>query len=611
MRYYIFILLAVVSVMTSRAQEDSTVYRLDEVVLSDDLLQDFSVGQTLVNIPDSTMLKNTASLTRVLNQHSGIYFKQNGRGMVSSPSFRGTTASQTAVLWNGININSKFNGQLDFNTINAANFEDISVRAGGGSLVYGTGAIGGTVHLKNSLKFNSGLNQRLHLKYGSFNTADARYKLRTGGKKWATTVSLARYSSDNDYDYPHSDKHNRNGQFHNTGLNASFAYRLDPDNSLRFYSQLSHSSRHFSLIRASENKTKYEDFNYRNLLEWRSDFGKFKSTTRLAFLSEEYNYFPNIENDRFSFGKAETLIGKYTGDYHFTQDKQLTGILSFNSEKGKGTDVSKKRRNTGSLALLWKQAVTDDWKYEVGGRKELTTDYDSPFLFSLGSDYAVNDFYTIKVNASKNFRVPTFNDLYWTGNENVDLKPETSYQVELGNQFSGRNWEITATAFYNSIENLIQWVPESSGFWRPQNKDKVQTYGAELYMRGQKSFGEHRFKLSGNYSYTVSENRENHNQLIYVPYHKASGTLNYGFKRFFANYQLRVIGEVYTRSDNSPENVMPGYAVSNLGLGYKLGTNRQYTAGVQLNNIFDKYYQNVEDRVMPGIHFNFYLTLNF
>jgi iron complex outermembrane receptor protein len=606
----VFLLLAS-AVFKVQAQGDSTVYQLDEVVLVDNLLKDFSTGQTLVTISDSTMLKNTPSLTNILNQHTGIYFKQNGLGMVSSPSFRGTTASQTAVLWNGININSKFNGQLDFNTINAGNFESISVRAGGGSLVYGSGAIGGTVHLNNVLKYNSEWTNQFHVKYGSFNTLDARYKTQAGGENWATTVSVVRFSSDNDYNYPNSDNFNRNGQFQNTGINASLAFKLNKIHSLRFYSQFFNGERHFSLIRPSENKTKYKDLNYRNLLEWRSDFGKFESSTRVAFLSEKYKYFPNIENDRFTFGKAQTFIGKYTADYKFSNSEQLTGILSFNSTKGEGSNIPEEQRNIGAFVLLWKQAINPKWNYEVGGRKELTSVYDSPLLFNFGTEYQVTDYYRLKLNGSKNFRIPTFNDLYWTGNENVDLKPETSYQVELGNQFSGKNWKVNLTGFYNDIDNLIQWIPQSSGFWSPENRENVHTYGAELYASGSKSFGNHHFQLSGNYSYTLSKNQKTGNQLIYVPYRKAATNLNYEFKRFFVNYQLRLIGDVFTRSDNNPENVLPGYAISNFGLGYHFGKHRQLTAGTQLNNIFDIYYQNVEDRIMPGIHFNFYLTLNF
>ena len=179
------------------AQND-TINVLDEVFLTDIKLRDFSTGQHVSVLNDSVLKKNGALLTSALNFNTNIYFKENGLGMVSSPSFRGTTASQTAVLWNGININSQFNGQTDFNTINAGGFDNISVRGGGGSVVYGSGAIGGTIHLNTQLDFSGKTKQDLFLQYGSFNTLDARYKIKTSTKKWSLSAALARNSSDND-----------------------------------------------------------------------------------------------------------------------------------------------------------------------------------------------------------------------------------------------------------------------------------------------------------------------------------------------------------------------------------------------------------------------------
>src|SRR5690606_13909189 len=124
---------------------------LDEVIISDVTLREFSKSQSILTITDSTITKNNASLTDLLKFTTPIYFKENGYGMVSSPSFRGTTAQQTAVIWNGININSQFNGQTDFNTISSKSFNEIDVKSGGGSVVYGTSAIGGSIHLNNQL----------------------------------------------------------------------------------------------------------------------------------------------------------------------------------------------------------------------------------------------------------------------------------------------------------------------------------------------------------------------------------------------------------------------------------------------------------------------------
>ena len=100
-----------------------------------------------------TGFKNSSNLSEVLRFQSAVYIKENGRGAVSSPSFRGTTAQQTAFVWNGININSTFLGQGDVNNLNLLGYDQLEIKSGGGSVIYGSGAIGGTIHLNNECPY--------------------------------------------------------------------------------------------------------------------------------------------------------------------------------------------------------------------------------------------------------------------------------------------------------------------------------------------------------------------------------------------------------------------------------------------------------------------------
>ena len=53
---------------------------------------------------------------KLINE-TAFYLKTYGNNQLSTISLRGTTASQTAVLWNGININSPTLGQTDFSLL--------------------------------------------------------------------------------------------------------------------------------------------------------------------------------------------------------------------------------------------------------------------------------------------------------------------------------------------------------------------------------------------------------------------------------------------------------------------------------------------------------------
>ncbi|MGB6150499.1 MAG: Plug domain-containing protein, partial [Pricia sp.] len=141
--------------------QEKTLWELDEVVVSDIRLKHYAEGHKLTRLTDSTIQRGGTFLTTLLAFNANLYFKENGFGMVSSPAFRGTNASHTAVIWNGININSPLNGQVDFNTITPFNYSSIAIRSGGGSVQFGTGAIGGSVHLNNELRFEDHLDNQM------------------------------------------------------------------------------------------------------------------------------------------------------------------------------------------------------------------------------------------------------------------------------------------------------------------------------------------------------------------------------------------------------------------------------------------------------------------
>ncbi len=590
------------------AQRD-TIVQLQEVIVSDMQLHDFSNTQSVQELNDSVIRRNAASVSHLLQYNTVIYFKENGLGMVASPSFRGTTAQQTAVIWNGININSQLNGLTDFNILNARDFNSITVRAGGGSVIYGSSAIGGSIHLNNNLTFGQKFNNELRIDYGSFNTFGANYNLKASGEKLSADVSISRNSSDNDYDYPGWDTKNQNGQYYNTSLNAAFAYKIDDKNILKLYSYAYDGERHFSGTPASPSRSKYRDTNTRNLLEWAAYYNRFTSKIKVAYLDEQYKYFENHENDLYTFGKVKTFISKYDLAYDVSDKIKLNTIIDYTQNSGDGSDILSEKRNIGSGSLLMKHRVTQKMQYELGIRKEITNAYESPLLFSAGTAIEVTTFYTIKINASRNFRIPTFNDLYWQGSGNPNLKPESSYQAELDNVFHFKNITFTLTGYYIKLQDMLRWVPSTGGIWRPENVNKVNTYGLESILNWKKQVGDGYMEFSGTYAYTVSREDGESEQLIYVPFHKATASLAYGYKNFSGYYRHLFNGEIFTSSDNAYN--LNSYNVSGIGAEYTFKLLSGLTIGAQINNLWNEEYQNVIMRPMPGRYYNMYLNFKF
>lgn len=598
------------------AQNDS-ITKLKEVIVSDTNLKKYSGTQSVQTLNDSIINKNEALLTDLLNYNSTIYFKEYGRGMLSTVSFRGTSASQTAVIWNGININSQMNGSTDFNTISGSDYNSVTVKAGGGSVIYGSGAIGGTVHLNNDLGFYDRFENTLRLDYGSFNTIGVNYKTNISNKKWSAQIGFSKNSSTNDYKYLDrytwrgEQRWNQNGEYDVFTMSANLGYKFDAKNTLKLYSQTSNTDRNTSLITETDTKSKYINGFNRNLLEYDGDFGKLKANFKTAYIFENYQYYEDNTKDYFSYGKTESLTTKLDLAGTLSKSIQINAIVDYNRTKGSGTSFGDHIREIFSTSLLLKQDISAVWRNEFGIRKEFTDNYKSPLLFSLGSFYQFSKLYQLKLNLSRNFRIPTYNDLYWDQGGNPDLKPESSYQAEIGNIFTFKNITLSQTFYYIKIKDLLQWVPGQNGIWSPQNTAKVDSYGAETLLNWKSHFGKNYFSANATYAYTASKDGETKNQLFFVPYNKVTGSVSYSRNKITAYYQFLHNGFVYTRADNNPDEIINDYSVSNFGIDYDFKILQTFKLGFQILNIFNKNYESYEDRPMPGRNFNMYLTLKF
>jgi len=586
-----------------------SIQTLDEVTLSDVKLKRYNSGYKIATLNDSIINKSAQSLTSLLAVNSNIYFKEFGFGMLSSPSFRGTNASQTAVVWNGININSQLNGQTDFNNEIASNYSSISIRSGGGSVQYGSGAIGGSVHLNNKLKFTNHFENSLRTTYGSFETSTINYLLSTGNHNWTTTIGLSRINSKNDYKFLGTDRRNENGAYNKQNLTANFGYFISKSNVLRFYHNTTFNDRNLSGTLVFPSKSNYKEDKYRSLLEWTHLKTRLNSKLKLAYLQEVYNYLENKDSPNiFSFGKASSLIAQHGLDYKLSKAISVNSIIDYTAIKGEGSSFGQPSRAIFSTTLLWKHTVTDAFNYGLNLRKDFTSNFKSPVIISGDLRYNLFSFYTIKANASKNFRVPTFNDLFWQDGGNSNLKPETSYQFDLGQIVRFKPIEISANAYYIKTSDMIQWRPDTTGTWSPINIGNVEAYGVELGLNSQYKYRSHLFKLTSNYNYTISKDLEKEKQLIYVPIHKVNANFAYYFNNFSMYYQHLINGAVYIIG-----GTLKGYDFGTIGLGYdyKISPNYSYKLNLNVNNIYNTYYENVALRPMPNRNYQIQLTIKF
>ena len=308
------------------AQKDSIVNYLEEVsVVADKRNKQEALGQKRIVFNAETIVKNPTNFTSLLRYNSPIVFKDFGNGGTSSARFRGTSASNTVVLWNGININSVGSGQTDFNSLSANTADQIIIKSGGSSLQYGSGAIGGAVHLKDVLTFEPHKDYQFFSSYGSFNTTSNFFKSNYGGGKWAIKVAGVFNKSNNDYEYiddRYTDEDgdswkNENGNYINYGIDFSLGYKFSDVNKIYFYSTGYYGDRLFSygLPNPSAGSERNEDFNQRNLLKWQYKFGGFTQLLNASYITQEYRYYADKDAGDFDFGKSQKALLDYSLAY--------------------------------------------------------------------------------------------------------------------------------------------------------------------------------------------------------------------------------------------------------------------------------------------------------
>lgn len=585
---------------------------IDTVYVFDNQISKVKLFHKVTTISPEDAQKNSTNLSETLRFQSQVYIKENGRGAASSPSFRGTTAQQTAFVWNGININSQFLGQGDVNNIPFMGFDQLDVKSGSVGVVYGSGAIGGTVHLNNNLDFNKGFHSSLFSEVASFNTYNNFAKASFSNDKFSFKFSGNYSESENDYKVEESRNYiNRNGQYSNTNFNIAAAYKVAPHHQLSWITEFFNGNQHFPVFLDDYTKTKYETQNVRSLLVWDWNTSKISNVFRAAYTEENFQYFDNIDNPKSSGGTGKNYILKNDFNYFLTSKWNINIIGEFQVNKADGymSGIKDIRRNVGSLAGLLRYFATKDLRFEAGIKKDFVEDYSSPVLLSFSGNWNVSSWYNLNLNAAKNFRYPSFNDLYWQPGGNIDLKPETAYQLDLKNQFKIAGVKLTLTPYYIRITDMITWLPSNMGYYSPINTYKVQSYGLDSQIEYEKKFGKHILKTNLGYSYTKSTNLETEKQLMYVPLHKFFGNIDYRYSFMKIYVQGMYNGLTYADTEEKRSSALEPYFVMNAGVSGTFFKN--YTVGGKVNNIFNEIYQTTAFYPLPKRNYSIYLNINF
>jgi len=224
------------------------------------------------------------------------------------------------------------------------------------------------------------------------------------------------------------------------------------------------------------------------------------------------------------------------------------------------------------------------------------------------------------------FRVPTFNDLYYSRVGNPDLKPENTRQFNLGATYTTtldellQFFSVTADAYHNRIDNKIVAYPTKNIFeWTMLNYGKVNIDGLDFSMEAAYRIAKgYNLIAGGSYTYqralnkTNPKDRDYNNQIPYTPRVSGAGRASLETPWINLNYAVIWSGHRYAVNQNYAENRVEGYSDHSISASRNFITSFGIIgAGIEVLNLTNKNYEVVRFFPMPGRSFRGNISLKF
>ncbi len=243
---------------------------------------------------------------------------------------------------------------------------------------------------------------------------------------------------------------------------------------------------------------------------------------------------------------------------------------------------------------------------------------------SLSGRWKVSERFSLDGFARRTFRMPTFNDLYYTTVGSKSLLPEDALQFSFGaawSPLSGPEGDLSlkADVYRNYLRNKIIAVPTSNQFrWSMYNLGKVRMTGAELAGEYSRTAGRVGFGLAGRWSFQRASDLSDRDaltwkgQIPYIPLHSGSADLYATFDGWRLDLICFTTSERFSTSANLPAYRLAPWTSLDAALAKEFKVlGRRATARLSLNNLLDEQYEVVDNYPMPGFNAMLNLEVGF
>lgn len=608
---------------------------------------------------------NSHSVADALRYFSGVQIKDyGGIGGLKTINIRSMGSQHVGVFYDGIQLGNAQNGLVDLGKFSLDDIEEISLYNGQKSEIFQPAkdfGSSGSIYLQPktpSFTGNKKTNLTVRLKNSSIELFNPSFRLEQKiSNRISASFSSEFMQSDGVYRFRYAKKYPDGEKAYDT-----IAKRRDSDiKAKRFETTING-----TLNNGSWNVRGYGYISDRGMPGAIVN-GRFDA--RGSRLSDE-NYFVQASLRKKIFPKLETQFkAKFAYDYtHFVDtvatqaiypadntyiqrevyfsssniysvnsnwDISLSGDFQYNNLDASLTNFSYPTRYTSLVAL----ASTYQWnrlkflgsvlgtfvheEVDINAKSPDRREW-TPALFMSYQPISIPEL-TLRAFYKRIFRMPTFNDLYYTNIGNTYLKPEFTNQYDIGFTYQKslkssvlKTFYVKVDGYYNKVEDKIMAAPNGSMFrWLMMNLGLVEIIGADVNVQAEMMLGNVKIKPLLTYTYQSAKDMSNsedtfyRNQIAYTPWHSGTFAVMADYKDWSFNYSAMYVGERYdVNQDNNQYNYVQPWYTHDLSVQKKFKLNKHpLKVSLEVNNVFNQYYDVVINYPMPGR--NFKLIVNF
>ncbi|MEN0094065.1 MAG: TonB-dependent receptor [Pedobacter sp.] len=343
-----------------------------------------------------------------------------------------------------------------------------------------------------------------------------------------------------------------------------------------------------------------------------------------ASLANRYSLSKKIDVNLSTDFQYNTLSSNLQG---FVFPKRLTSLVALAG----AADLGKVKLQASVLGTFIDERVsrgnsaTGEAAVAAPAKNEFT-----PALFVSFHPFREKDF-NLRAFYKHIFRMPTFNDLYYTDIGNIVLEPEYTKQYNLGFSYHKSrsdvfvsDWQLQSDFYFNQVTNKIVAVPKGSGMyrWMMMNIGSVEIRGLDITGDIGLSLSS-AVKLNVRLAYTYQRaqdftDRKNPDlkaityggQIPYIPWHSGSLIASVQFGGWRINHSFIYVGERYHNSANIRENYEQPWYTSDLSASRDFALRKyRFRISGELNNVLGQDYEVVQNYPMPKRNYKIILSM--